>query len=389
MKTPLVLLNLLHHKTRTLLAIAGVGFAVVLVFMQLGFYGSAEAAATSLFDKLDFDLVLTAGDYLNLNRPRSFPRSRLYQARAHPAVVSAAPLYVEAAPWLVQGPRRDRRAILVVGCDPTDKVFLPEAFPDEPGPVCLARLAEPDTVLMDTHTRGYYGPREPGVETELGLTRVRVVGRFAVGAGYGADGMVLTSARTYAHVFGSAAPAHVSLGLLRLRPEDRDRAADVKEALTLYLYAEAPHDEVRVLTRAEIEDQERAYWVRRTSVGVIFLLGVVVACAVGVIFVYQVIATDVSSQAREYATLKAIGYQERFLSGVVLRQALVLAVLGYLPGLAASLALYALARSGAEIPLFMPPGRAAGVFVLALAICSLSGLLALHKVRAADPADLF
>jgi putative ABC transport system permease protein len=389
MKTPLVLLNLLHHKTRTLLAVAGVGFAVVLVFMQLGFYGSAEAAATSLFDKLDFDLVLTAGDYLNLNRPRSFPRNRLYQARAHPAVVSAAPLYVEAAPWLVQGPRHGRRAILVVGCDPTAAVFRPEAFPDEPGPVCLARLQTPDTVLMDTHTRGYYGPREPGVETELGFTRVRVVGRFRVGAGYGADGMVLTSERTYAHVFGSAAPARVSLGLLRLRPEDRGRAAEVKEALAHHLYAALPHDEVRVLTRAEIEEQERAYWVRRTSVGVIFLLGVLVACAVGVIFVYQVIATDVCTQAREYATLKAIGYREGFLSGVVIRQALVLAVLGYLPGLAVALGLYALARSGAEIPLFMPVGRAAAVFVLALAICSFSGVLALHKVRAADPADLF
>jgi putative ABC transport system permease protein len=390
MSTPLVLLNLLHYKTRTLLAAAGVGFAVVLVFAQLGFYGSAEAAATSLLDRLDFDLVLTAGDYLNLLRPRSFPRGRLYQARAHPAVAAVAPLYLESAPWLVRGPGRDRRGILVVGLDPTDALFrAAEVFRDEPAAACLHRLREPDTVLVDTHTRPYFGPRDPGVETELGFTRVRVVGRFSVGAGYGADGMVLASDRTYAHVFGSAAPGRVSLGLIRLRPEERGRAAAVRDALARHLYAAAPRDEVRVLTRQELHDQERDYWVRRTSVGVIFLLGVAVACVVGVIFVYQVIATDVKNQLPEFATLKAIGYPQRYLSGVVLRQALVLAVLGYLPGLGVALGLYAVARAGADVPMFMTPGRAAGVFALALAMCALSGLLALHKVRAADPADLF
>jgi putative ABC transport system permease protein len=387
MKTPLVLLNLRHHATRTAVASAGVGFAVVLAFLQLGFYGSAEGAATSLLEHLDFDIALTASDYLHLGRPRSFARGRLDQVRAHPAVAAATPLYLGPATWRVQEGPVVRRSLLVAGCDPDEPMLKPEAFAGGDGPAVLGRLREPDTVLMDTMTRSYFGRRGPGVETELDYTRVRVVGEVTVGAGYGADGLVFTSSRTFAHVFGSAAPQRVNLGLVRLHPDQRDNPAAVKAALARDLYP--PHDAVRVLTRSELLEQERDYWVRRNAVGVIFLLGVVVACVVGVLFVYQVIAADVASQVKEYATLKAMGYPQRYLSGVVLRQALAVAVLGYVPGLAAALGLYALARAGAQVPVAMSLGRAAGVFVLAVAMCGLSGLLALHKVRAADPADLF
>ncbi len=127
----------------------------------------------------------------------------------------------------------------------------------------------------------------------------------------------------------------------------------------------------------------------RTSVGVIFQMGVFVACIVGVIFVYQVIATDITDHFAQYATLRAIGYSPGYLSGVVLRQALALAVLGYVPGLLVALALYALGREEANLLMSMTWQRAVGVLLLSIAMCSFSGLLALRKVKAADPAELF
>ncbi len=163
----------------------------------------------------------------------------------------------------------------------------------------------------------------------------------------------------------------------------------MKEALTHALYPLHPRDEVRVFTRDEIEQRERDYWMHRTSVGIIFQMGVFIALVVGVLFVYQVIATDIRDHFAEYATLKAIGYSLWYLSGVVLRQALVLAVLGYFPAFFAALGLYALGRQEAQLLLSMTWMRAAGVLLLAIAMCSLSGLLALRKVRTADPADLF
>ncbi len=390
MKTPLVLLNLLHQPVRTAVAIIGVAFAVLLVFMQLGFYGSAETAATSLYHALDYDLVLTSENYLNINRARSFPRLRIYQALEHPDVASVAPLYVNWQTWRIQDRDRQRRAILVIAFDLDEPALLPErVFHTQPAEDCLRRLRTPFTVLMDTSTRDYFGPRKPGVETELGWRTVKVVGQFTIGTGYGADGMLMTSDGTYAGLYGPEALEQVTLGLVKLKPEAAGRAAAVKKDLVRTLYSTRPRDEVQVFTRDEIETEEQKFWMGRTSVGVIFQMGVIVACIVGTIFVYQVIATDIANHFAEYATLKAIGYPESYLSGVVLRQAVAFSVLGYVPGLLVALGLYALGREVKNIPLAMTWGRAAGVLALSIAMCSVSGLLALRKVRSADPADLF
>jgi putative ABC transport system permease protein len=389
MKTPLVLLNLLHQPMRTLVAIVGVAFAVLLIFMQLGFYGSAETAAITLYDALDFDLILISNNYLNSTRPRSFPVERLYQAQAHGDVASVAPLYIDWQTWRIRDKSRQRRAILVLAFHQDDPVFLPKIFANEPAEECLDQLRSPDTILMDTETRNYFGPRGVGEETELNQRRIRVVGRFTSGTGYGADGMVLTSERTYSLLTSPRALARPALGLIRLKPEARGRADEIKRELSRALYSSYPRDEVRLLTRAEIETRERHYWMYRTSVGIIFLMGVFIALIVGVIFVYQVIATDIADHFAEYATLRAIGYREGYLSGVVLRQALVLAVLGYLLAYPVALGLYALGRQEAQLMLSMTGQRAVVVFLLAVAMCSLSGLLALRKVKTADPADLF
>ncbi len=390
MKTPLVLRNLLHQPVRTLVAVLGVSFAILLVFMQLGFYGSAELASTTLYDALDFDLVLLSSNYLNTTRPRSFPLYRVYQALEHGDVANVSPLYIDWSTWRIQDRSKQRRAILVLACNLDDPVWRRErVFRTESADKCLRRLRTPDTVLMDTGTRNYFGPRHRGVETELNQTTVEVVGQFTIGTGYGSDGMVLTSDRTYARLNAAKALQQPALGLIKLKPEARARADAVKADLARSLYTTSPRDEVRVFTRGEVEQREREYWMYRTSVGIIFLLGVVVALIVGVIFVYQVIATDITDHFAEYATLKAIGYGPRYLSGVVLRQALALAVLGYLPGFVVALALYALGREMTSLLLSMTWGRAGGVLLLSIVMCSLSGLLALRKVKAADPAELF
>ncbi len=390
MKTPLVLLNLLHQPVRTLVAILGVAFAVLLVFMQLGFYGSAESAANTLYDALDFDLVLLSSNYLNSTRPRSFPLERIYQALEHRDVASAAPLYIDWQTWRTKDDRQQRRAILVFAFRLDEDVFRADkVFRSEPAEQCLSRLRRPDTVLMDTETRDYFGPRGVGEETELNNTRIEVVGQFTIGTGYGADGMVLTSEHTYARLLEPQALEQPALGLIRLKEDARRRADVVKTELSQTLYSTHPRDEVRLLTRAEIEQREGDYWIHRTSVGIIFQMGVLIALIVGVIFVYQVIATDISDHFAEYATLKAIGYSRGYLSGVVLRQALALAVLGYVLAFPVALGLYALGQYEAKLLLSMTPLRAVGVLLLAIAMCSLSGLLALRKVKTADPAELF
>lgn len=397
MKTPLVALNLLHQPVRTSMAILGVAFAILLVFMQLGFYGTAKLSATSVYDALDFDLLVRSPDYLCLTSAQTFPRYRLQQARGHPAVAAAAPVYIDWQLWRnLAGDayygdttkHNYRRAILVLAFNLHDSIFNPSPPHGEtPARVSLDKLADPNTVLVDTYTRKYFGEHDPGTETELNDVTIKVVGTFTIGPGLGADGLVVTSDRTYARLAGAAAMERPALGLIKLKPGAGNRAA-VKAQLEKDLYPQ--HGAVEILTREEVETREQDYWLKRTPVGVIFFIGVVVACGVGVIFVYQVIATDITDHSAEYATLKAMGYSRLALAGVVLRQALAYAFLGYVPGWLVAWLLYWLGNQYQQILLFPSWAIAVWVLLISVTVCSLSGLLAIFlKVEAVDPADLF
>jgi putative ABC transport system permease protein len=379
MSTPLAWLQLIHQRKRTAVAVAGVGFSIVLMFMQLGFSGAVEDTSTLLYNKLDFDLLLMSPSYVSLIQPRNFPRGQLVRALALKGVAAAVPVYIDFNLWRSLDPdpnRRLRRRILITGVQLADKVFR---FPELEE--VLPRLQRPDTGLMDRISRDILGPREPGVVTEVGLVNIEVVGQFTLGQGLGADGLLIVSEQTFAHLFGRPL-SQVSLGLIRLRG-----GADpvtVAEQLRGLL----PPD-VQVLTHDDLVAREQHYWVRTTSVGIIFRFGVLVAVIAGMVFIYQVISSDVRNHYMEYATLKAIGYRRRFLSRVIMHQALILAGLGYALGLSMSLVLYQVVERTALIPMSMNPGRLLLVFLLAIGFCSFSGLLCLRKVHQADPADLF
>jgi putative ABC transport system permease protein len=109
---------------------------------------------------------------------------------------------------------------------------------------------------------------------------------------------------------------------------------------------------------------------------------------VGCIIVYQILYTDVSDHLQEYATLKAMGYRDRYLFGVVIQESLILSVFGFLPGLAISALLYRFAENATLLPLIMAPDRIVAVYGLTLVMCVISGALAMRRLRRADPAEI-
>ena len=384
MKTPLAWFNLVHNKMRTTLAVAGVSFAVVLIFMQLGFLGSAERSATLVYDALDFDVLIRSSRYLYLTESRTFPRERLYQAASVQGVQRASPLYLAMNQW--RHPKTgQRRLILTLGVRPKDPVFLVEEIRRK-----SIHLTAPGFLLIDRKSRSEFGPRDKktfgdadlGMETELLDKRVRIVGHFAMGVGFAADGAVLLNDQGFARIAPDRTLNDVSLGLVKLNPGSR---ADVVAAGLRDIF---PFD-VEVFTRAEVNDFERRRWVRQTSVGVIFQLGVAVAMLVGTAIVYQVLSSDVATHLAEYATLKAMGYSGGFLAGVVLQQAITLALVGFLCGLLLSQVLYCVTSYVANIPIEMNLQRAVFVLILSVVMCTISGLGALRKLHSADPVDLF
>jgi putative ABC transport system permease protein len=363
-------------------ALSGVSFAVILVFMQLGFRGSVYESATRYHRSLDYDLVMLSPKTPFLGFPESFSRRRLYQALADDEMESIAPIYISQAYW--KNPwQYNARNILVLGIDPTRRVFsLPDVRRQ------LGVLPLEDVVLFDARSRPEFGPvaarfaAEGAVSTEVNDRRVVVAGLFELGTSFGIDGSLVTSDVNFRRIFPNRPVGHVELGLLQLRPGSD--AAAVRTRL-----AAALEDDVLILTRDEWIDREGRYWASTTPIGFVFGFGAIMGLVVGGVIVYQILFADVSQHLAEYATLKAMGYSNAYLSQVVLREAAILTVLGFIPGLLVSIWLYRFTSAATRLPLEMTPERAALVLLLTAAMCGTAALVALRKVRSADPAEVF
>jgi putative ABC transport system permease protein len=379
---PIGWLQLKREKLRFAVALLGVAFAVVLILMQLGFREALFRSAVRFHEALDGDIVIISREIPVIVQPYAFSNRRLYQARGVDGVESVTPVYLGLAPW--KNPETHGvRVIFVVGIDPAGRVLLLDDVNAQ-----LSTIAREDDVLFDELSRPEFGPIAASlragkpIEVEVSNRRLRVAGLYRLGTSFGIDGSVVTSETNFLRIFPGRQRGVIELGLVRAAPgRDPERVRDAIRALL-------PTD-VEVLTRSQFAQREIDYWDTSTPIGYVFSFGVIVGMVVGGIIVYQILFADVNDHLPEYATLKAMGYSNTFLSGVVIQQAVILAVLGFMPGAAMSVLLYRVSGEATRLPLAMTLERALAVLGLTIAMCTLAALMALRKVRSADPAEVF
>ena len=381
-RIPLAWLLLSRQPARLAVALAGIAFAGILMFMQLGFRDGLFDASVTVHKLFDADLVLISPRTMSSIGMAGFPRRRLVQAMADPAVRGITPVNWNLLLW--RNPQtRSTRSILVLGFEPADPLFT------DPSIAVKAKgLSQKGRVLFDQLSRPEFGPiaswynQGKVVETEVAGKRVRVSDLVSLGASFGADGNMLTSRETFLKLMPSTPPGSIELGLIRLAPGTDIQAASrrIKDLL--------PED-VKILTKQGFEEFEKNYWRSSTAIGFIFTLGSAMGFVVGCVIVYQILYSDVSDHLPEYATLMAMGYRLVGLLGVVAREALILAALGYLPAYISAQLLYGLVRSGTKLPVAMDPQRALVVFSLILVMCLGSAAVAMRRLGDADPAEIF
>ena len=379
---PLGWKQLRHKPVRLAVAVAGIAFAVLLIMMQLGFRAALFESTLRFHERFRYDIALFSPDSVFIVRPAAFSIRRLYQALGDEAVADVSPVYIFPAVW--KNPwGTDRRAIQSMGVDPEKDQFDTPGFAEG-----LPLLRQQDAVLFDAASRPEFGDmrarfeKDGVITTEVNNRTVKVVGLLEIGPSFGIDGTVMTSIDNWLRLFPDRPRDEIQLGLIRLRP-----GADPVVARDR-LRTELPHD-VLVLTKQDFVNRERSYWNHATPIGFVFAFGAIMGLVVGAIIVYQILFADVSEHLNEYATLRAIGYRNRFVSGIVLQQAAILSVLGFVPGAAASAYLYKVAAGATRLPLHMTVDRALVVFALMLLVCAISGFLALRKVRRLNPAEVF
>jgi len=381
-KIPLAWLQIKREKTRLVVALAGIAFADILMFMQLGFRDSLYYSNVRFHSSLNGDIVLINSKSSALLSMKRFSQRRLYKARDLKAVESVYPIYLDYTSWKnpINGIPRN---LLVIGINPKNQILNLPGIAEN-----LNKTQLPNVVLYDRSSRQEYGPiaakfeRGNLVTAEVRRRLIKVGGLFTLGASFGADGNLITSDVNFLRIFNNRQRGLIDIGLIKLKPGENSQL--VAQQLKKYL-----SKDVRVLTKQEYIDFERNFWASSTAIGFIFTLGTIMGFIVGTVIVYQILYTEVADHLTEYATLKAIGYTQKYLLTVILQEALILALLGYIPGVIFSLFLYESAKTATLLPVFMSLSRAFMVLILTIMMCFISGSIAVRRLRYADPADIF
>jgi putative ABC transport system permease protein len=381
-KIPLAWLQLTKEKIRLLIAIAGIGFADILMFMQFGFKDALLQSSIIFHENLRGDIFLVSTQSTALIAMKSFSQRRLYQALAFEGVESISPVYIGLGLW--KNPEtRATRSIMVVGFEPEKNIFY---LPGVQRNKHLIKTA--DIVLFDAASRPEYGPvpelfeKQKIVETEIESRRVKVKGFFELGASFGADGNVVTSDLNFLRIFENRSKGLIDIGVIQVKPGTNI------EAILEEMRDKLPQD-VYYFSKEEFVAWERSYWESSTPVGFVFGLGASMGFVVGIVIVYQILYTDVADHLPEYATLKAMGYRDGYFLMVVFQEAIILALIGYIPGFGISNILYVLTNKATSLPIIMTVSRAIFVLILTVFMCFVSGAIAVRKLQEADPADIF
>lgn len=381
-RMPIGWLQLSHSKTKLSAAVAGVAFANILVFVQLGILGALNGSSIAPYALFNADIMISSEDTNTLTDGSNLSRQRMFQALGVAGVAQASSLYIANLEW--QQENGGTSNLQTFGIDPDAAQFL---SPDIAPKLDMLRL--PNTLLIDEETRGASKGQFNDVsqsnplDFELNGTAVRAIDLIKIGGGFTADGTLFASDQTFLTLFPkriAGAPNHILIKVVSgLSPDV------VVERLRKVL----PSDSVLVRTMKDAAFADLKYQTTVRPTGVIFGFGVLIGILVGIVIVYQVLATDVSDHLKEYATFKAMGYDQGFFLGIVFEEALILAIFGFILGVILSTLLYFGLASATGLPVEMDIGRAISVFFGTLIACSISGAIATRRLAGADPADLY
>ncbi|MFN9218219.1 MAG: ABC transporter permease DevC [Planctomyces sp.] len=374
--------QLTHQRVKLVVATAGVVVAVMLMLVQLGIREGAMDNSVAIARRITADLVLVSPRTKTIFASATFPRSLLYRLGAISGVQSTGEMYMAQGrfrnPW-----DKLEFPVSIYGIDPREPMMeLPGLEP------YAAELQLQDRMLFDGLSRKNYGPvlgflqREGQLDVEINLRKMRIIGAINVGISINTDGNLYMAPANFLRLCPDRRPGSVDIGLIRLKPgADPEQ---VRQALKPLV-----NNEARVLTKDELVQMEIAFIRENAPIDFIFGMGAAVGFFVGFVVVYQILYTEVTNHLPQYATLKAMGFSDRYLLRVVFSQAMMLSLLGYFPGFFMAIGLYRVATRAIQMQFYMTTERALLVFALTVVMCCMSAAMAIRRLRTADPAEVF
>ncbi|PKN20544.1 MAG: hypothetical protein CVU71_01775 [Deltaproteobacteria bacterium HGW-Deltaproteobacteria-6] len=377
LRTPLAWYNTFQNKKRTLAAIGGICFSLLLIFMQLGFLVTARITSSLVYGFFDYDLIMTSATYESMDTTGSFDKTRLVQAQVAQGVQEISTLNFTRVWWRVPESNLQMRSCMLMGFD-----LNPHFVPDEEVRENLPAILPKDMVMLDVSSHPDYGEKRIGrTDATLNHMPITINALYKLGISFLGDGSAIVNLETFQSITRSD-PRQVTFGLIKVAP-----GADV-EKVRQNLQATLP-DDVLVFEKKKFIEAEQNYFINVKPIGIMFQAGAFVAFVVGAVILFQVLSTEISNKLREFATLKAVGFSNYYIYKVGATQALLFTIMSYIPALPLGYLVSFLVQKASRLPMYLPWELAVFVFFLAILMSVISGILALQKVRKADPADLF
>ena len=370
---PLAQRNLFHDKVRLTVTLTGIVFSVVLIVVQLGLFIGLTTATSGLIDHSGADFWITSKNVPYVEQGVAFSERKLNQVRAVAGVADAQKVIAHWTQWK----RHDggEESVQIVGFNVDDNLERPWNLVEGR----VEDMKSPDAIILDELYKQKLGVTRVGEVFEIGGHRARVVG-FTRG---------IRSFTTSPYVFTTFKNAQ---SYARLR-EDQTLFILVKVAPGASL-EQVRRDllghvkDVEVYTTAEFSRMTTFYWMFTTGAGVAVLIAAALGLVVGFVVVAQTIYATTMDHIREYGTLKAMGAPNSYVYKVIMKQAAISAVIGYVLGMIVSaFVVHASQAGGAAI--LMPPSMAVGMFFVTLLMCVGAALVSINKVTRIDPAMVF
>ena len=370
---PLAQRNLMHDKVRLAVTLTGVVFAVVLIVVELGLFVGFTVTTSSIIDKSNVDLWIVSRGTPYIEQGATFSERKLYQVLATPGVARADKYIVRFSNWKTHDGAEE--GIQIVGFNPYTGIGGPWNVVEGN----IEDLKTPDAVMVDEIYKRKLGVSVVGEIFEINGRRARVVGFTRGIRAFTTTPYVFTSFKN-AQAFARIAEDQTYFILVRALPGTN--IAALQQRLESRL-----HD-VDVLTTARFSGMTRFYWMFTTGAGVAVLIAALLGLVVGVVVVAQTIYATTMDHIREYGTLKAMGAPNSYIYRIIVTQAGMSAVAGYVLAMLVSVFIVHASRSGGAA-IMLPLPMAIGIFFLTLLMCIGAAVVSINKVTSLDPAMVF
>lgn len=378
---PLAWLLLTRQPARLITAFVGVAAAGILILMQFGFQEALFNSSISIVSKFDADLVLLSTQSASLTGMASFPEDRLSSVVRSADIQAVMPVRWRYVKWRLPGELQSRLAI-AIGINPFQQVFNDPQITSQ-----QKLLGDRGRILYDSLSRPEFGPVQSEFESGknvvayVGVHRLFVAGLVKFGPSFGYDSSFLTSIPSLNEIFDDSSGS-IELGVIKLTPGSNP------ERVAREISPQLP-DDVKVMTKSAFESYEKEYWANSKPIGFVFTFCSFMGLAVGAMMVYQLLHMDVTFHLPAYALLMSIGYRRQRLEVIVFVEGLILSGLGFPLAWIVSAFLCYLVTTYTSLPMVLSIQMVATTFLMILFMCSTSALLAMGKIKDADPADLF